>query len=82
VVESTGSDVFVHVRLESQESGVHATAEAGEAGLPHELVARYPAGHRVAAGGQVDLHVDAERIQLFHPQSQERLVAPGERAAA
>jgi multiple sugar transport system ATP-binding protein len=82
VVESTGSDVFVHVQLPTRESAVHAIAEADEVGLPHELVARYPAGHRVPGGERIELRVDAERLQLFHPRSQERLVAPGERAAA
>jgi multiple sugar transport system ATP-binding protein len=82
VVESTGSDVFVHVQLPAGDAAVGAIAEAEEAGLPHELVARYPAGHRVPAGERIDLHVDAEKVQLFHPGSQERLGAPGERAAA
>jgi multiple sugar transport system ATP-binding protein len=81
VVESTGSDVFVHVRLPAGESAVSATGETAGLGLPSELVARYQARTPVRPGAQVELGVDTERVHLFDAASLERLAVPAEAPA-
>jgi multiple sugar transport system ATP-binding protein len=73
VVESTGSDVFVHVRLPAEEAAISATGETAGLGLPGELVARYQARTPLRTGAPLELGVDTERVHLFDPASLERL---------
>jgi ABC-type sugar transport system ATPase subunit len=82
VVESTGSDVFVHVRLPEEEGAISATGETAGLGLPSELVARYQARTPVRTGAPIELGVDTDRVHLFDPSSLERLAAPAERREA
>jgi multiple sugar transport system ATP-binding protein len=78
VVESTGSDVFVHVGLPDEDATVSATGETAGLGLPSELVARYQARTQVRPGEQVRLGFDAQRVHLFDASSLERLAEPVE----
>jgi multiple sugar transport system ATP-binding protein len=76
VVESTGSDVFVHIPLPAGAATVSATGEAARLGLPSEIVACCEAGTTLRTGEPVAVRVDMAKLHLFDAGSLERIAAP------
>jgi multiple sugar transport system ATP-binding protein len=86
VLESTGSDVFAHIRLDGQR-GPEALGEAmlrdlaaasdvpSEAdGLPWvDVVARLDSSSTLREGTEAELWLDSAKLHLFDPESGERL---------
>jgi multiple sugar transport system ATP-binding protein len=74
VVESVGSDKYVHFSLEAERASSpeleELAADAGTTDLSTsgvELVSRLPADSRAAEGEPVRLWFDIERVHLFDP---------------
>jgi multiple sugar transport system ATP-binding protein len=84
VVESTGSDVLVHVALPASAGpGAEVFGPDGAGmGLPVELVARCHPDSRLRSGDAVELVVDTAKAQLFDATTHDRLAARGEPALA
>jgi multiple sugar transport system ATP-binding protein len=78
VVESTGSDVFVHVPLTggpARQVSDATTPEQAGMGLPVELVARCEPASTLQASTPVDLWIDTGKVQLFDAKTFDRIAS-------
>jgi len=83
VLESTGSDVFVHVALTNGHGGDDAirravaelNPEERDTALPAELVARLDPKSGLREGAPGELWVDTSKLYLFDPHTLDRLDA-------
>jgi multiple sugar transport system ATP-binding protein len=73
LVESMGSELYLHFDSKPDSSGSHAVmkdlpAEGSDA-MADRVIARVSAGHRVALGDRVPLAVDLTKLSLFDAES-------------
>jgi multiple sugar transport system ATP-binding protein len=93
VVESMGSDVFVHFSLDDRLTGGGALqaseleelardsgrADTGARG--DQIVARLDAATRIREGDQAELWADARKLHVFHAETGDNLTAAAPEAA-
>ncbi len=79
VLESTGSDVYLHVPLDPSQADAIRRLTAGvvpeekDTPLPVELIARLPSVGDIREGQAARLWIDTRKIHLFDADTLERL---------
>ena len=92
VLESLGSELYAHFKVSSDATIESAelrelAQDAGGGEIPMEgdegsIVARLDPGSKVKQGEELELWVDATRLQLFDPEDGRNLMVEGEAPAA